>query len=299
VTPASAPPGRGWLAPAAAAALRRARASGALRPIASAAEAIEDGGVRFQVRRLLARSAGGPGAGAAGRDPFADPEPDLVVAPVLDTHLCLLNKFPVLEGGLLVVTRAFAPQEAWLDAADWTALAVCLAEGDALAFYNAGPVAGASQAHKHLQLAPLAAFGGALPIEPWLVGAPPGPGPARLPAPPFAHAFARLDPGWLADPVAAGPHLASVGGAALAAVGVRPLATPEGPRQSAPYNLLATRSWLLAVPRARERVEDVSLNALAFAGSFVVPDAERLARVRLRGPLAMLREAAPPRERAP
>jgi len=38
----------------------------------------------------------------------------------------------------------------------------------------------------------------------------------------------------------------------------------------APYNLLATRRWMLVVPRRQERYEKISVNALGFAGSLFV-----------------------------
>lgn len=281
---------------AADAAIRRARAAGALCPIASEADEIAEGGVCFTVRVL----AGRPPARAHGRgrsDPFADPDPALVVGAVSDTHLCLLNKFPVLERHLLLVTRAFAPQEAWLDAADQAALAAGLTGIDGLGFYNGGPVAGASQGHKHLQLVPLPlgaaepsgpADAAVLPIAPWLDAAPSGSGPVALPGAPFPHAFVRIEAGAWQDPAAIG-RLAD---AALAVLGVRPTAGPDGLRQSAPYNLLVTRRWLLAVARARAEVEGIPVNALGFAGSFVVRDAAGLARLRALGPLAVLRAAA-------
>lgn len=300
----------GGLFAAADAALARARAAGALRPIASEAIALEEAGIRFAVRRLAAAAAPPPPGRAAtpdpppsagssadpgpapvvgpGANPFADPDPDLVVGPIGDTHLCLLNKFPVLDRHLLLVTRAFAPQEAWLDLADWTALAAALlAAGEALAFYNGGERAGASQPHKHLQLVPIAAVGvdAALPIAPWLAAAPPGDGPIALPGASFPHAFVRFAPGAWREPA----RVAAAADAALAAVGVRAVATPGGLRQSGPYNLLATRDWLLAVPRARAEAEGLPVNALGFAGAFVVRDAAGLARLRAVGPLAVLR----------
>lgn len=277
----------------------RARAAGALQPFASEACELPDGGVRFRVRRLAGRA---PGPAAAAADPFADPDPALRVPFPSDTHWCLLNKYPVLDRHLLLVTRRFAPQEAWLDAADWAALAAGLAAVDGLGFYNGGAAAGASQPHKHLQLVPLAALaaGGAdgdegLPIAPWLVAAPPGPGPAALPGLPFAHAFVRLPGlGWDA-PEDAARALAARADAALAAAGLRPVPAPDGPRQSAPYNLLVTRRWLLAVPRTRAAADGIPVNALGFAGSLVAGDEAALARLRRIGPLAVLSAVAAPR----
>jgi len=55
-----------------------------------------------------------------------------------------------------------------------------------------------------------------------------------------------------------------------------------------------TRRWLLAVPRARGEAHGVPVNALGFAGSFVVLDDAGLARLRRVGPLAVLRAVAAP-----
>jgi ATP adenylyltransferase len=62
--------------------------------------------------------------------------------------------------------------------------------------------------------------------------------------------------------------------------------------QSAPYNLLCTRDWMLLVPRSREFFEGVSINAIGFAGGLLVRNREQLAILRDRGPMAALRETA-------
>jgi ATP adenylyltransferase len=55
-----------------------------------------------------------------------------------------------------------------------------------------------------------------------------------------------------------------------------------------PYNLLLTREWMLFVPRARESWQGVSVNALGFAGTLLLRDADALERVRAAGPMAVL-----------
>jgi ATP adenylyltransferase len=59
---------------------------------------------------------------------------------------------------------------------------------------------------------------------------------------------------------------------------------------SAPYNLLATRRWMLLVPRSRESHAFIEVNALAFAGAFLVRGVGQLATLRELGPLGVLRE---------
>ncbi len=58
------------------------------------------------------------------------------------------------------------------------------------------------------------------------------------------------------------------------------------------YNLLATRDWMFFVPRQKGSFQSISVNALGFAGAFLVKDDEELARLRAVGPMKVLREVA-------
>jgi ATP adenylyltransferase len=133
-----------------------ARRTGALVSIPTDICPMTDHGTEFSVRVVgqLTRKAAA-GDGAAARNPFLPYESALYVADLPPRHVCLLNKFNVVERHLLVITRDFASQLETLDAGDFAALAVCLAAGDGLGFYNGGPAAGASQRHKHLQWIPV------------------------------------------------------------------------------------------------------------------------------------------------
>ena len=286
-------PGSIW--PRAVAATARARASGALQPIVTTQSVVEEQGIPFLVRVLAGRA--GHAAiqqkevsanidTSPALDPFLPYEPDMFVADISPTHVCLLNKFNVIDHHLLVVTRAFEEQDTAINAADFAALWMCMAEVDGLAFYNAGKLAGASQRHKHLQVAPL----------PW------GPGSGRLPVEdalamdelgeepqvrtwPYAHAALRLDPAWLLDAQAAGERLAACYQALLEVFDIRLASGGLLP----PYNLLATRTWMALVPRRREEFAGIAVNALGFAGSMLVRSDAQLAYLREIGPLAVLR----------
>jgi ATP adenylyltransferase len=149
---------RGSLAAAIASRAERALSEGALLPIPTHARVIEDGGIPFVVRVLAQpahKQAARAAEQAAGANPFLPYEEALWVADLSDTHLCLLNKFNVLERHVLLVTRAFEDQQEPLGPADFAALWACLEETGGLCFYNAGAAAGASQRHKHLQGVPL------------------------------------------------------------------------------------------------------------------------------------------------
>ncbi|KFE62758.1 ATP adenylyltransferase family protein [Hyalangium minutum] len=249
----------------------RALASGALVPIRTEVEVIEDEGVPFLVRVVSnlerkAKAAPPPSDGKPPKNPFIPPyEEELFVTLVPPAHACLLNKFNVFDHHALLVTRAYEEQDSLLTAADFEALLHCTAEVDALSFYNGGRVAGASQPHKHLQFVqvPLAADGRRTPMDE-VIG--------RRPLP-FRHA--------LGPPLQTPEQAHSTYMDLLREVGCEQPGTP--------YNLLATRDWTMVVPRTHECFGPISLNALAFAGSLLVKNREQLEHVRAVGPMSVLR----------
>ncbi len=268
---------------------RTARAShcGALHTISTAAETIEDSGVPFLVRyarnleQRSARKSKPRGVGA--RNPFLPYDNDLFVGNVSPTHVCLLNKFNVVGHHILIVTRSFEDQTSPLARRDFEAMWCCMDEFDALAFYNAGQTAGASQPHRHLQLVPVPLTPGAerMPIDSLLGVADLAPGAiGTAPGLPFAHALARSD-----DIFALRPRQAAGTTMELYSEMLQRLGLGAG---AAPYNLLVTRRWLLMVPRHRQTFESIEINALGFAGTLFARCREQLERIRELGPLTIL-----------
>ncbi|CAI09107.1 ATP adenylyltransferase family protein [Aromatoleum aromaticum] len=269
-----------------------ANESGALQPIRTERALIRDEDFDFTVRWVssLALKDAGRVSAALRRDPdhnpFLPPEEDLNVGPVGKHHLAVLNKYPVIERHLLIVTQAFESQTTPLSLADFVALARVTTELGGLGFYNGGTEAGASQRHKHLQ---------------WIPGTTPASSnfdriTARLPVVgrgeaifdaklPWRHRFVRLRP---APP---GSDSAALNGAALhqafhAACAALGLAADRDPMP--PYNMLTGGGWLVVVPRSREQHEGISVNALGFAGSLFVRRPEQIDVVRRIGPLHLL-----------
>jgi ATP adenylyltransferase len=288
-------PGTLW--PTLVARTTHALACGALRPIRTIQTTIDDSGVRFvarQVSSLAVKPTQDTSEPRRFVDPFLPHDPDLFVCDVSTTHFALLNKFNVIDHHLLVVTRAFEPQEALLDRHDFEAWFACLAEFDALGFYNGGRDAGASQPHKHLQIVPLPLgdAGQALPIDA-LIGAAAFDGAIGTVAGlPFQHAFAWLHP---RRPEHLAAHALERYRQLLDAVALRPLRIDGREHQSAPYNLLATPRWMLLVPRRAEKADGIAVNSLGFAGSLFVRDAQQLETVRAVGPMTLLRRVCLPR----
>lgn len=281
--------------PQALAQTRTAAESGAQQPLQTSERVIKDEGLRLIVRiaRRLDRKQSAPAPRETGtRDPFSPPyEPDLHVGAISETHEILLNKFNVLDGHLLFITREDAGQTERLNRYDFRAMLRGLAGIDGLAFYNGGTEAGASQPHKHLQLVPLplADPGPAFPLAPLLAETEPsGLEITRSPALPFAHAIAAMPPRWREAPDRAADEVLALHDALWSALGYE----LAGRQQPLPYNLLATRDWLWLVPRSREDYRGLGVNALGYAGALLVRDETEFATLREIGPMRLLAEVA-------
>ncbi|MEA5620475.1 phosphorylase [Cronbergia sp. UHCC 0137] len=262
---------------------------GSLKSIPTEFEFVEQDNVNFLVRILVnlnrkkAAKEKQDQQTAKGQEfnPFLPYEEDLFVADISDTHVCILNKFNVVDYHLLIITRAFEEQETLLTLADFAATWACLADFDGLVFYNGGKLAGASQRHKHLQIVPLSET--EIPIAPLLKSAKFEDSIATIPGLPFLHAFTRLESEDGAEMILEKYH------ALLESVGIKAV---ENNRQSGDYNLLATREWMLIIPRSLDEFQSISVNSLGFAGTLLVRNAEQMQLVKVIGPMTILQKTA-------
>lgn len=277
--------------------IARAVTTGALQPITTEQTTVSDGGVSFMIRwisSLACRDAAR--VAAAGRrdpdfNPFLPPEPDLLIASVGAAHLVLLNKYPVIAQHLLIVTRGFEEQTAALTGADFAALLTVMQTLGGIGFYNGGTEAGASQRHKHLQWIPDRSDGANLTrLTTGLGSDQPARQVTRHPGLPWRHAFVRhggIPPASPGDTPGADNPLQQA-----FAIACRQLDLPADRNPMPPYNLIVDRDWMLVVPRSRERYQDISVNALGFAGSLFVRKPAQIELVREIGPLRLLAEVA-------
>ncbi|MGH7255158.1 MAG: ATP adenylyltransferase family protein [Nitrospirales bacterium] len=265
---------------------------GAMQPLPTSYEIVEDTGVRFIIRLLRSLTAKAQAHATQPRsNPFLPYDENLFVADISDTHLCLLNKFNVMDYHLLIVTRAFEEQETLLTVQDFEAWLACLGEMDGLGFYNGGQEAGASQRHKHLQVVPLplAPEGPSIPIEPLLASAQYKGPIGTAPGLPWLHAIARMDSTWTAQPANGAHQALQTYYALLRAVGMLEGVPDPGQRQRRPYNVLLTRKWMWLVPRSQECVDSISVNALGFAGALLVNNERQMALIKERKPMTVLK----------
>lgn len=263
---------------------------GALKSIPTEFEFVEQNGVKFLVRILAnlnrkkaEQEKQEKQTSQTGKEfnPFLPYEQNLFVADISETHVCLLNKFNVVDFHLLIITRSFEEQERLLTLEDFTAMWACLADFDGLVFYNGGKIAGASQRHKHLQIVPIS--GKEIPIAALLETAKFTDNITTIPGLPFIHAFTNFAPEETAR-VRLSKYYAL-----LEKVGIQ---TVDDNKQSGAYNFLATREWMLIVPRLQEEFESISINSLGFAGALLVRNAEQMQLVKDIGPMNILKNVA-------
>ena len=196
------------------------------------------------------------------RNPFLPFDQNLLVSELGSAYVLIFNKFCVVPEHLLIITRDFVLQGAEYSKEDFLAVDEVLdnlKETKPLAFYNSGPDAGASQAHRHFQVIPTET----IPIEEHIAAIDKFNEPFIIPLySSFVHGCIRRPSDipsniWYYE---AYQKLVSFG------------------LDKSAYNLLWTQDWMLLVPRRKEFTDDGinSMNAMAFAGYFLVMDEKHL-----------------------
>ena len=228
-------------------------------------------------------------------DPFLPYNKNLFVCDISSSHLCLLNKFNIVDGHLLIVTRDFEEQEDLINLHDFAALWSCMQEIDGLAFYNGGPAAGSSQRHKHLQLLPLPFVPDldCLPIQPAIDKVVFQNSLGTIASFPFVNAIASYDFTNIDNPFTVGKLLLDCYYSLLEKVGFS--LQDNNSRQPAAYNFLATRKWMMIVPRSRDSFQSIAINSLGFAGSLFVKNKACLKLLKELTPLKILSAVAYPK----
>ncbi|NJK55725.1 MAG: phosphorylase [Pleurocapsa sp. SU_5_0] len=225
-------------------------------------------------------------------DPFLPYENDLFVGDLSCSHICLLNKFNVVNNHLLIVTRNFESQTDLLNLEDFRALWRCLKEIDGLAFFNGGKTAGASQSHKHLQLIPLPFLPNVMhqPLEEAIAKITFKNSLGKLDSFAFRHGIAALNISKQHSDQVAVEIMLQKYHALLDYVGFE--ISPQTQQQPGAYNFLATREWMMIVPRSRESFRNIPINSLGFAGSLFVRDRSDLELLQELTPLQLLTKVA-------
>ena len=258
-----------------------ATASGALVPLdTSLSHLVGERGCRFELRHLLSATPKHLRASGPKPNPFLPWDQRLEVDRIGESHVVILNKYPVQTSHMLLITQDWQPQTGWLSMEDWRSLARIDATTTGLWFFNSGPDAGASQPHRHLQLLPRAAGERICAREDWF------------------RRCAQNTTTSAEDPLLRSSRVAAVSspltGEALQKLylaladdlGLGHPTTDDCPRGA--YNLLLSRQWMAIVRRRREGIRGFSVNALGFAGSLLSTEASDRQWIQRSGPEALL-----------
>lgn len=225
------------------------------------------------------------------QNPFLPFDPELYVSDILPTHIVLLNKFNVVHNHILIVTREYEDQNTLLTVNDLLSLWSVLQEYDGLGFYNGGVIAGASQSHKHLQYVALPLINGrsGLPFDPFrnLEQDPKQSNSYICPHFAFLHSICPHSTFDEINPLKGAVELIDRYHRLLEACGMR-IDKIKNEKQQFPYNLLITREWMMVIPRRLEFYQTISLNAMAFIGSFFVMNEQEHNLLKTSSPLSIL-----------
>ena len=264
-----------------------AKESGALQPIRTDRISIIDKGVTFDIH--LAQQSQTPfGVESANpnKNPFLPYETDLFIKEVSNSHIMLLNKFPVIPNHVLIVTKKFEQQTSPLNQKDFNSIFTCIRDLDSFIFYNSGSTAGASQSHKHLQLIPRDMVKQSFidHIDDWLTTITFHRGQVQAwPTFPFKHALTKIDITESDHPGSTPEQLITAYNKLRESLEIK---SETGNKKG--YNLLLTRQWMMMVPRSQETFCDVSINAMGFAGILLALNDSQLSVLKSNGPLSFL-----------
>jgi len=255
------------------------------------------------------------------KDPFLPPFTSLYVGEIIDEaeaqeYVILLNKYAMVRGHFLMVSKDYQSQSAPLTPADLlqTYLLVLNATLTCgrpyFSFFNCGAKSGASQPHKHVQFLPILQGFGGPPIERVArsIKLDNESKPFTLTPVPFMTHVRRLNR-QMTNYIPSTPehleHLRSELASAFMSLldemyhGFRLRAQreeeerPDAPRrtsESPSYNVIMTLEHMYIVPRAKEKFVaddgseeaklELSVNSLGFAGMLLVKSEDELERVR-------------------
>ena len=268
----------------------RALKSGALVPLSTSLERISSSPENiFELRTLESRLPKHLKREGPKPNPFQPWDAQLEVARLNTGHAVILNKYPVQRGHMLLITDEWAAQEGWLRLADWTAFVHIDQDTSGLWFFNSGPIAGASQPHRHLQLLPRSKDETSCPRDLWFQNRLVSQGTNASSSDPLWNGCSvisrlshRKDPDEQAQDLYKGYLSLSE------QLGLGHPSYDQQPRSF--YNLLLTPHWMAIVRRRREGAAGFSINALGFAGYLLATEKSDVRWLKSHGPEALLRE---------
>jgi len=211
-------------------------------------------------------------------NPFKPWDNILEIDSIGNDHHLILNKYPVQLGHILLITNKWKEQNGWLELKDWEAIKTVNKDTTGLWFFNSGPLAGASQPHRHIQLLRRDQSEISCPREKWILK--------------FSNLTYKNEK--FAKNIIINKFSGSLNEENIHEIykclskklGLGNPKTDKRPRY--PYNLIFTNKWMALIKRKRDNLHGVSINALGFAGYILVTKKSDISYLKKYGPEKLL-----------
>jgi len=177
-------------------------------------------------------------------------------------HQLILNKYPVQLGHILLITNEWKEQNGWIDIKDWEAIKEVNKDTTGLWFFNSGPLAGASQPHRHFQLLRRDPSELSCPREKWI-----------LDFDNVNYKNQRFCKNIILKKFSKTlnkENIHEIYKDLAYKLGLGKPGIDKKPRY--PYNLIFTNQWILLIKRKTDNLYGISVNALGFAGYILVTE---------------------------
>ena len=211
-------------------------------------------------------------------NPFKPWDKLLEISKIGKYHHLILNKFPVQLGHILLITNEWKPQNGWLDRFDWNAIIDVNSDTSGLWFFNSGPLAGASQPHRHIQLLRRNNHEKVCPRDDWFIN--------------YKKSKRNnnsLCKNIIVEQINLENNSQNIYDLYLKICSEIGLGEPyKNEKPLYPYNLLLSNNWMTIIRRSNDHVHGFSINGLGFAGYILVTEKSDKEYLRKNGPEKLL-----------
>ena len=193
-------------------------------------------------------------------------------------HQLILNKYPVQLGHILLITNEWKEQNGWLDIKDWEAIKEVNKDTSGLWFFNSGPLAGASQPHRHIQLLRRDPSELSCPREKWI-----------LDLNNVNYKNKKFSKNIILKKFSKSLNEENINEIYKDLAYKLGLGEPRKDKKPRyPYNLIFTNRWIILIKRKTDNLFGISINALGYAGYILVTEKSDINYLRKLGPEKLL-----------
>ena len=211
-------------------------------------------------------------------NPFKPWDKILEIDSIGKDHQLILNKYPVQLGHILLITNKWKEQNGWIDIKDWEAIKKVNKDTTGLWFFNSGPLAGASQPHRHIQLLRRNPSMLSCPREKWI-----------LDFKNLNYKNEKFSKNIIIRKFSKSLDKENIHQIYKDLSNKLGLGEPEiDKKPKYPYNLIFTDNWMALIKRKIDNLYGFSINALGFAGYILVTDKSNIKYLKKFGPEKLL-----------